>query len=215
MAEIKIQPRKPSKWPWILAALALAAVIFLIVRNTSQHDPVQPVEATVDTSSAKANSGVPPTVNSFVEFVQVTGNVKDPDMPQAYAADGIRYLSGALGGVISQANIQNRDIAQKSTELTKMADRIKQDSAAVNQSGKIKEVFLSASDLMGLIQKEKYPNLSSEIQKVKQSANAIDSKKKTTEQGNQIKTFFVDASNAIKAMTGMPADSVNTGRTRQ
>ncbi|MGE5456950.1 MAG: hypothetical protein ACM3RX_01200, partial [Methanococcaceae archaeon] len=97
MAEIKIQPKKPSILTYILYAIAVLAIVFLIIRSlSSSPKPVQTPPVTVDTTAVTGS------VAEFLKYVkendqQASKSVNDPDRQVMNTGYGMHLLAAAIG----------------------------------------------------------------------------------------------------------------------
>ncbi|MCU7494311.1 MAG: hypothetical protein HF314_04235 [Ignavibacteria bacterium] len=196
MADIKIQPKKPSSISYILYALAAVAIIFLIIRSlTAPSNPVQTSTVTVDTSKVAGS------VNEFAGFLNDTSRTRmDNEQSPQYTSYGLHLLSAALGATATRDAANDNNIIQQSTRLQQLSDSIQNNWSPVEKSGRIKNAFMTAANLMNSIQAKKYPKLKGQAEIVMKSAGAIDPRQEVRNQGPKVKQFFQQSAALLQGM---------------
>jgi hypothetical protein len=72
---------------------------------------------------------------------------------------------------------------------------------ALTHADKIKTAGTKLANIMEKMQKEEFPNLSSDVSEVKTAAQNINSTTPTLEQKDQIKMFFDEAGDLLRKMS--------------
>jgi hypothetical protein len=197
MTEIKIEKKK-SMLPWILLILGiLAAVWFLFFRNDeSKIDETNPnTEDVVDNNDlqdVKENNMV---VAEYVTFV--ASDTTTMGINHEYSSQAISKLANATEEMAREVNV---DIKADIENAKQLAADIIQDPSSTNHGDKIKNAASTISNALATIQQSKYPNLSAETTDVKDAANSINAESLTLEQKDAVKSFFLKASDLLKAM---------------
>ncbi|MGE5352447.1 MAG: hypothetical protein ACM3P0_10210 [Acidobacteriota bacterium] len=196
MADIKIQPKRPSPMSYVLYAIAIIAIIYMIIRSlTASKNPVQTATVTVDTNQVAGS------VKEFVGFLQDTSKSRvDTEKSPQYTSYGLHLLSAALGATATRDAANDNNIIQQSRRLQSLSDSIQNNWTPVEKSGRIKNAFMTASQLMSSIQAKKYPNLKDQVGIVQQKAGAIDPKEEVRNQKPKIDQFFQQSAAVLQAM---------------
>lgn len=209
MAEIKVQRRGPSAWLWVVDILALAVVIWAIVGSRDRDSQAVTVVRTPATPSIPQPAGTtgvapPAAVAAYLTFVEVPGH-SIVGVDHAYAADGIRRLTGALNAVIEQGGRGNRTSVQEQlAAFRQKADRIQSDPRSMSHSDQVRDVFTNAAGLMAALQSERWPSadgLQREIADVKTAAESVQADRPLLDQSSAVKTFFERAAAVLRVMT--------------
>ncbi|MCU7492452.1 MAG: hypothetical protein HF308_12970 [Ignavibacteria bacterium] len=196
MADIKIQPKRPSPISYVLYAIAILAIIYMVIRSlTASRNPVQTAAVTVDTNKVAGS------VKEFVGFLEDTSKTREDNAksPQ-YTSYGLHLLSAALGATANRDAANDNNIIQQSRRLQTLSDSIQNNWTPVEKSGRIRDAFMTASGLMNSIQAKKYPNLKSQVGIVQQKAEAIDPKAEVRNQKPKVDQFFQQSAAVLQAM---------------
>ncbi|HEX2865639.1 MAG TPA: hypothetical protein VHO03_01285 [Ignavibacteriales bacterium] len=196
MAEIKIQPKKPSPISYVLYALALVAIVYMVIRSlTASKNPVQTPTVIVDTTDVAGS------VNDFVSFLGDTTNTRvDTEKSPAYTSYGLYLLSAAIGATATRDAANDSNIIQRSTRLQAISDSIQNHWTPIEKSVRVRDAFLRAAGLMDAIQAKKYPNLKQQVAIVKQKAEAINPNQEVRFQKPKVEQFFQQSAAALQAM---------------
>jgi hypothetical protein len=235
MAEIIVEPDnrdpkrndKSSIWPWILGALLLFGLIWVIVEVTGDDEPErvatttavdrQPVTDNTYRDDTYAQTAAAGPIAEFIRFANegeeqyerenvTNAEYADREGEQGamglehnYTSDGIRKLSAALNA-LAQNSAGDTEIDQKRTQFQANADRIQQDPQSLQHANTIRQTFVEASDLMATIKQRSYPNSNANVDDVREAAEDIDVSTATLEQKDKVKEFFDKAGDAVEQL---------------
>lgn len=192
MAEIKIE-KKPPIWPWILAALAVLALLAYFFIDTDKEDDVaQESSETSDLSSVQENNG---TVAAYVDFVKSDTNKMTLD--HHYTSEALTKLRQATEAMANEADY---DIQADLTEVKQYADQITNDAFETSHANSIRKAADIAARSLKNMQQAKYPSLSAEADQVSSAASAINPDVLTLDQKDQVKGFFDQAADLLAKM---------------
>lgn len=198
MADIKIQPKKTSPISYILYAVALLAIIFMIVKSlTDSKKPVETTAVVVDTSRVAGS------VMEFVAFLNGTsgvGNKEDTERSPQYTSYGLHLLTAAIGATADRDAATDNNIIQHRKRLQQMSDSIQNNWSPTEKSGRIKAAFVSAANLLNSIQEKKYPELNDQAAQLMQYAQAIVPQKRIMDQKAEVKRYFDQSKSILQAM---------------
>ncbi len=212
MAEIKIEKKKPV-WPWILLGLIILAVIlyFVFADNDSMDDiddadDIERVDDTTYTSTQDnmnttryedntASAGTGGEVENFITHVEDKSRM---GVDHEYTNNALLHL---INAVETKAREVNVDVDASIQQMREEAREITQNPQGTNHANKIKSVGEKIAGTLENIQKEKFPNLSNDIQEVKTAARDIQARTLTLDQKDQINEFFNQAADVLKKMS--------------
>lgn len=192
MAEIKIEKKQPI-WPWILAALAVLALLTYYFIDTDKDDNVaQESSETSDLSSVQENNG---TVAAYVDFVKSDTNKMTID--HQYTSEALTKLTQATEAMANEADY---DVQADLAEIKQYADQITDDAFETSHANSIRKAADIAARSLKNMQQAKYPSLSAEADQVSSAASAIDPDVLTLDQKDQVKGFFDQAADLLAKM---------------
>jgi len=196
MADIKIQPKKPSPLTYVLYAIALVAIVYMVFRSlTVSKHPVQTKTVVVDTNKVAGS------VKEFAGYLQDTSHAREDnaESPQ-FTSYGLHLLSAALGATASRDAANDNNIIQQSTRLQQLSDSIQNNWSPMEKSTRIKDAFVKAAGLMNSIQSKKYPNLKDQAAAVQKSAQAINPNQEIRFQTPKVQQYFQQSAALLKGM---------------
>jgi len=226
MAEIHIERKERTTWPWVLLGLVLLALLlwWLFSRNNGTR------VAAYDTASAYVDSAagmVNPMPNgnasaSTVAFLAFNDTVQargDMGIDHQYTASGIHTLAttlqnmaGNAGGNMNagaDANAANSgqtggnvpDLQTRVDSMNTLADAMQRESSSLKHANFAHQAFMIAADVMKDLQQSRFPNASNDVQQVRQAANDVEAGTPLLDQRSQIRQFFDRAATAVRAMS--------------
>lgn len=204
MADINIQPKKPSPWSYVLYGVAFLALAFLVIRSLSRNNsPVQTPSVTVDTAQVTGS------VKAFVNFIHSNNNNQNEtgassaestqDSPQ-FASYGLHLLAAAIGATVNRDDPYDQQLKQKRIQLQQMADSIKNNWDATANSEKLRSAFIEASDILSQVQQKHYPELRDDVMQIQKAAEAINPDQKAIDQNDQVRDFFEQSGQVLQSM---------------
>ncbi|MCY2688126.1 hypothetical protein [Salinimicrobium sp. TH3] len=209
MAEIKIEKKKPI-WPWIILVLVILAILYFLVFADDDDDldeveTEQVEETTWEEEDAETTNWEDQTDTTDWDTSEgVEGYL-------AYISDqekmGIdhQYTNNALieliNAVQAKADDMNYDISADMETVRQEAQAIKSDPMSLTHANTIKSAGTKLANVMEKMQKEEFPNLSSDVTEVKTAAQNIEGSTPTLDQKDQVKKFFDEAGDLLKKMS--------------
>lgn len=211
MAEINIQRKKKPIWPWLLALVIIAGIIWVLAEAFDDPEDGKYVteseyeEDVMYEDSAAMSSAPPDSIavgdNEFVRFVKEQNLSSGDSLQPEYIIEGMDHLSAALGQVVDQKFLNDEEVNEKRRMLTGKIDQLKADTTQMDQPENIKATFSSAADLMKAIQEKSFPELNNTVANLKEVATSIDTGSAINTQKTKVQEFFEESSNVILVMT--------------
>lgn len=200
MAEIKIEKKKPI-WPWILALLVLALIIyFLFFKNTTviKNETNTNRDTIVDRTEMQDDQYIDDNLTDVAAFVAFVKN-DDGNMTldHEYSHNALTKLIDATEEISSKVNFDSK---MDLDNARKFADEITKDPQATNHADNIKKSTDLISTVLVKVQEAKFPALKSEATKTKMASEAINVKELALNQKAKIKGFFDDSADLLEKM---------------
>jgi hypothetical protein len=213
VAELHIERKERSAWPWILLGLALLGLLlwYFLGRGDADDGVVADTAAGVvtDTSAAPgaAPGAMPGTagdagaVAAFLAYTDERRSRQDADLTHEYTADGIRRLAAALDVVARQDTVGGAALQPRLDSLRQGADALQRNAESMQHAEQARAAFTSAAGIMAAVQERRFPDLGDEVGQVREAAEAVRPGAPLLEQRAQVQTFFDRAAAALRTMT--------------
>jgi hypothetical protein len=207
MAEIRVEPRERTRWPWILLGLALLALLVWWLVSRGDRENVVATEtqrgAVADTVSATGvgtAEGTPGAVNEFIRFVEQNQSQFATTLSHQFTADGIRRLAAALGEITERDTVGGAALRPRLDTLRQRADALQRNEESTNHSRYARDAFAQAASIMDDLRQRQYPNVANEVTQVREAAQAIKPGQLLLEQDDEVRRFFERSGAALRAM---------------
>jgi hypothetical protein len=217
VADINVERKGPSIWPWIIGLIVLALLIWALAEMLGGRDDAtrtavtddtvarttEVAPATRDPGMTGAAAGVPAAVQQFEQWVDRRDPQTDMGLQHEYTRNGLRQLADALES-LAQRHGERPAVQQSIQTMRQQADRLQQSDAASTQHANMtRDAFTSAADAVGTLQREHHAQLAgadNQVNQVRQAAQAIDTGTPLLQQHERVQTFFDRARDAVRAM---------------
>jgi hypothetical protein len=194
MAEIHIQKKKRSVWPWLLGILLVAAVILYILftlEGTREIDIDVPFSS--DTTGENLNDSLSAAikyeaVNEYITFVRDSSSIIDKGNAKEFTSNGLRLINSALSSVLQEDSAANKNIVNQNDSLRKYAEELMKKSNDGKQGVIVKKSFITVSDIFNSIYMKKN-SVDNRINNLEEIAQSIRNKE-LNDQKDVIKRFF-------------------------
>ena len=205
MAQIEIQEKKRSVWPWVLAALLLALLAWWLLsrgNDTADDGVVTETGSGIVADPVATDAGAtatPAAVGAFLTYVEQSGTRGEMGLNHEYTADGLRRLADALAALNTGAGADglNEQLAQIRTR----ADALQREASSTRHAELTRDAFTTAADAVETLQERRFPALSSHSDALDEAAGAVQPGTQLLEQRQAVHGFFERAATAIRAMT--------------
>lgn len=210
MADIGIQEKKGSIWPWVLLALVAALLLWWFLwRDDGVDDTVAPVDGGVvaapmgtDTLGAAGAAGATGAVGTFLAHAQRNAD-GTMGADHQYTASGLRQLADAIREVNSAGTpVSGGDLDQQLDILRMQADSLERNAQSTEHARLTREAMVTAARALELLQQQRAPSAGEHVARVSQSAQAISPGTQLLEQRQHVKDFFDHAAATLRTITG-------------
>jgi hypothetical protein len=200
MAEIKIKKKAPI-WPWILGALVVGLLIYLLVFSDDKVDDVDDVvvddteEVVVrDTTAQELREYAGTTdIDEYNKFVAD----QNMDVSHEYSSMAMSKLIGATKAVAAKLGV---DVSADLTKAESLANELTTDPESLKHANKIKEAGQQITQALKSIQSAKFPDLNSQYMEVETAVSNIKADTPTLDQKDNVRAFFSKAGNLLTSI---------------
>jgi len=210
MAELHVQRKERSVWPWILAAVIVLALLvwFLFGRgddvNLAEIDDTDstmvgavPNTEMMGSTTQTAQGGA---VAQYLQFVDARAS-RAAGVAHDYTADGLRQLAAALSEVSTNDSAGGVSQAQRIQEIRERADAMQRDPTSTQHALQAREAFTMISSMIAQMSGQATARAAGNLDALQNAAMGIDPNRDLLEQANQIEEFFAQAGQAIRNMS--------------
>ena len=221
MAEIKVEGKPPTLWPWLLAA---AGVLLLgwLVWGRSDDQVVTGGAPPPDTDTALAVAPAPPPPSPPVappaveEFARNCGREvttsSEIGMQYSYATACIRRMTAAMDVIIPQDTLERAGLEPHLHDYRDKAREIERsDEQSREHANRVREVFFSATELLTQMQQTRYsaiPELEERIAALREAAEAVRIDTPVPQQQPETSRFFRRVGDVLRMMATQPVAPV-------
>ena len=211
MAEIHIERKERSVWPWILGLLALALLVwFLLAQRGEREDAFVTDTAVTGTglgfgAGAGAGATAGGAVGSFVAYVDERRAREAAGLDHQYTAEGLRRLADALEDLTRRHQAGGTEIHPRIDGIRQRADSLQRDPQSREHARLTREGFVAAAEVMRDLQQQRFPNVADQVEQVRRAAMNVRADQELLQQNAQVQQFFDRASDAVQQMSGTGA----------
>ncbi len=223
MAELHVQEKERSAWPWILAAVLLLGLLFWYFMGRDERTAVGSANLTDTAMVGSASGGIASgtaagtlgteAVAQYREFVNSNRGAEAAGRSHDYIADGLRRLAAALNEVAAGNPTGDLDVQQRIEAIRERADAIQQNPTSLDHALQTREAFNVAAGVVarlrgtadsagtaGTATGESASAANADA--LLNAANAIEPSRPLLEQVDRVERFFTQAAEALQ---GLPA----------
>lgn len=210
MADINVERKGPSIWPWVIGLVILALVIWAIAELMGDGEVVETEPAGVEAPMVVPPPAPDPNESALGAEVEAylaacASTTAPVALDHQYTSNCLDQLSAALEAVVENPEMADVNLQAQIEDFRTKADRlVESPDASTEHSNMTREAFLSAATLLDDLQDERFPNLEAAIDQLEEAANAVEADAPLTEQGDAVHTFFRQAGDLLRGM-GTPA----------
>lgn len=211
MADIDVERKKTSIWPWVLGLLLLAGLLWAVMEMLGDDDDdavvtEQPTVVAPDSPTAAPMAAVTdPAVEQYTsECTSVSETRDEMSLEHEYEANCIRLLSAALAAVVERDTVGSTAVQSAMEEYRQRADALEQTpETSPEHSNMVRDVAISATDVMARVQETRptaAPTLADEVSQARTAAEAIRDGTPLMEQRRDTGRFFEQAGEALRLL---------------
>ncbi|MDQ3555627.1 MAG: hypothetical protein M3409_02455 [Gemmatimonadota bacterium] len=221
MADINVERKSGSIWPWILGALALLLVLWLLFSllgrdrtATVDQTPVgvvgdtmamAPAAMPMDTGMAMGMTGtMPAEVQQFAQACAAPGTAQQQaSLSHEYTVDCTRRLTAAIEAVVRRDTVGGAALEPRLAEMRQRVEAIGSNPQATNHANLVRDAFTSIATVMNSVRESRpgaSPALGEQVSGVREAAQGISPTTELLNQKNQVDTFFQRAGEALRSM---------------
>ncbi|MFS4418261.1 hypothetical protein [Maribacter sp. 2307ULW6-5] len=218
MAEIRIKKKK-TPWGWIVGALVAVGLLawFFMADTDGAPEPKEGsvVETELGAPTVENGDNTPngAAANDFrtnvladpdaqlQAFTAFIGNTEKMGLDHEYTSEALLRL---INATIERAIVTGVDVDSELEMAVQRAREITKDPLDGDHADKIKKAYLSITQVMAGIQRQKFPDLSQDIDDVRRAAQDIDPAVLTLDQKEKVNTYFREAADALTKMNPEP-----------
>ncbi len=215
MAELHVQKKEQSIWPWVLAALIILALLlwFLLGRGDNRDATaasmtdstmVGSAPATDADRSATGNA----TGNAVAGYLQYVDNrgARAASPSHEHTADGLRQLAAALDELTTGDQDGGVSVQPRIDEIRERADAMQRNPTSTEHALQAREAFAIAASLIGQMRNNASAGTANasggDQNALQEAAMAIAPSRPLLDQMEQIEQFFGRAGDAVRNMNG-------------
>ncbi len=210
MADINVERKGPSIWPWIIALVVIALVVWAIAELMGDGEVVETEPTAVEApvvvpppAPGLDQSALGPEVEEYL--TTCAGTTAPVTLDHQYTSSCLDQLAASLEAVVQDPDMAGVDLQAQLEDFRTKADRlVESPDASADHANMTREAFLSAATLLDDLQDESFPDLEAAIDELDEAAGAVEADTPLTEQGEAVHTFFRQAGDLLRAM-GTPA----------
>jgi hypothetical protein len=202
MAEIKVEKKK-NYWGYIIGAiLAVAVVVWFLMADTDGAveggNVYQENIRVQDNPNALSNENSEDYESGAIsEYLSFTDKSRDTGIDHEYTNEAITKLIQATREISSNTGV---DINKELAGAMRKAEAITNDPMDTNHADKIKQAYLSITEVFANLQRSKFPEMSNDVESLRSAAEAIDPAVLTLDQKEKVKAYLDEAGVILEKM---------------
>lgn len=212
MADIDIQEKERSVWPWIVGLLGLVLVVWVAAEMLGDDEPDFAVTdpaaeetlypAAVPTDATDA--GMPMAVTQFEQECASPGTTADEmSLDHSYVEGCIRQMTAAMDAVIERDTVNDQALSEQMQGYRTQAEQLTENRDSPEHSTHVREVFNSAAQIIARIEDTRTnagEALDRRSDSVQEAAEAFSADAQMMDQRDEVAAFFRETAAALRAM---------------
>ena len=210
MADIDIQEKRRSFWPWIVGLLGLVLVFWVATEGlVDDGDDLSTIAPATEEQATEP--GQPVTANEPAEVTRLaeectaradTGD--DVALEGSYIEQCIGHLTSAIDAVIDRNAVNQTALSEELASYRSSTEQLTENTDSPEESGQIEAVFDGAAALIARIEDTRNGArdlLERRSALVQAAADAFSADRAVAEQRPEIDSFFREAAAALRDLT--------------
>lgn len=219
MAEIRVEKKSTSIWPWLLGLLFLVIAGFLLFNAfDDDNDVIGEAENTeievenptaiavednreaevINTGIVTENGVISKSTAAFAAFIESPD--AEMNLDHDYTRKALRMMSASLTSMADRYDLDNVQLQNAKKVMASKIDILDNNPMSDKHADHIQEAFMSATKVMEQIQQKHLPGMAKEVRMVCDEAKAFKANELTLHQKDAVKSFFSDAANTLQKM---------------
>lgn len=227
MADIDVERKGPSIWPWIIGLLLLGLLIWGLAELIDDEPevaavtpaeapaavPMGPVEPGVvnepvaPTPAAILAPEIAPPIEEYLAWAAIPPNPETMGLDHEYTAEGVRRLTTALRTIVLAPPVSGMPVRQRWDDMYQNAERLIQSpNSSLNHSDIAHTTFITSVEVMEAVQQSiptPNPELEREIGEARQAAMRVDPQNNLLDQKEAVHAFFTQAADPLRIIAQM------------
>ena len=208
MADIDVERRGTSIWPWIIGLIILALLIWLLfalLGDDGEEVAIEePVAAPVVAEPAAPD--LPPAVEAYMttcteEMGQPQGQM---GLEHDYSVGCLQELGNSLDALIVQQTVANTDVSQALEDYRGTVQQLQaSDESSMSHADLTRNAAMSAAALMQAVNNAYFSDdaaVGTAVSEAGRAAEGIQPGVAMLDQRDAVQTFFREAGDALRAM---------------
>lgn len=218
MADIDLQRKERSWWPWILAGIVAVLAIWLIAEAFDTDAPVagefdidQPTvveplgpEAGPAAEMGPAGEGA---ANAIAEFrqqcVEAASDNQTMDRQHQWTVTCLETMATAMDATIRADTVGSVVLQERLNTLRERATEVREsDPSATTHAGTVAEAFDAAAEVVETYQQERGATDAAYARGIRDAADRLTPEQPLLQQRDAVHQFFRQMGDALQSMTG-------------
>lgn len=199
MADIQIERKERSLWPWVIAVLLLLALMaWWLGSRGGERAAMAPADSAVESMMATGDAGaeLPGAVNVFLRWAN-DRQAGDMGLDHNYTANGIRNLAAATEALAAP----RADALQQDLERVRaQADTLWQSTSSLEHANYTRRAFMTLGSLLHDVQQQRAPDATVDVAAVRSAAEAVRANQPLLDQKERVHQFFAHAATAVEQL---------------
>jgi len=208
MADIDVQRKGPSIWPWIAGLIVLALLVWAVAEMVDRDD--QEVAVTETQAAEEVQPAPTPAPSAAgedpVQAVEAySSHIENADMGVDYnwTATAMNRMAAALNAIATRSNAGN-DVMQRIDRLRQRASQVSASPDSLQQHADwVREFGMNATDAMSSLARHtagQDRQLQTGIEETRQAAQNISETTPLLQQREAVQRFFEEAEDPLQRL---------------
>ena len=220
MAEINVERKGASIWPWIIGLLVLLLLGWAIVELLDSDEPeiaaVDPVAAPVVAPPVTPAPGapgarvLPAAVSTYLtQCTEAQGSPQgEMGLQHQFTVNCLQQLREGMNVLITQEQVANTNVSQRFDQYTSTVQNLQaSDPSNTNHANMTRDAARIAVEVMQAMQTAWFAGnqqIQSAVNETQQAAQGIQTTVPMLQQRESVHTFFREAGDALRLMAENP-----------
>lgn len=223
MADIDVERKGRSIWPWILGVLLLALLIWAFLElfgddeaEVAEQDAIVAPVAQPATP-APPDAGAPPEVTMYLaQCTNQQGTAAgEMGLGHQFTTDCLRQLRAGLSALIGTQQVQDANVSAQLAQYDSTVQQLEQsDTTASTHAGLTRDAAGTAAEVMQSMQQAWYSaeeEAGDAVSEVQDAVDDIDASEPMLEQREDVHEFFREAGEALQTLAQPQGTTGATG----